>query len=241
MKFEKALYQKSYLWFIAFFLFMLWGFWFTYFTRIAEQENYRMHLHGAALIMWCLMLIVQPLLIRNKKVSVHRSVGKLSYVIVPFLLFSTTDLLAYRLQSKEVLTDSDNFFVALVLNALIVFLVLYALAIYHKDKGTIHARYMLATAFPIFTPITDRIISIHFPEWLTILPQVDGSPMVSVYGFAMTDVLLLILCVWDWRAHRRLNVFPVVLLLLTFYHFSVLNFYKYQFWVDFCRWIFIKE
>jgi hypothetical protein len=236
MKFEKALYQKSYLWFIAFFLFMLWGFWFTYFTRIADQENYRMHLHGVALILWCLMLIIQPLLIRSKKVELHKVSGKLSYFIVPLLLYSTTDLLLYRLHGKEVLTDSDNFFVAMVMNALLVFVILYTLAIFHRRKGTLHARYMLSTVFPILTPITDRIISIHFPGMLNGLPEIDGIPIVPIYGFALADVLLILLCIWDWLAHRRWNVFPLVLLLLSAYHFSVLNFYKYPFWVDFCKW-----
>lgn len=162
MKLEKSLYQRSYLYFIVFLLFMLWGFWFTYFTRIPDQENYRMHLHGAALILWCLMLIIQPWLIRAKRVNIHRKTGKFSYILVPFLLFSTIDLLNYKLQGKAVLSNSDNFFIALVLNALISFLIFYALAIFHKRKGTIHARYMLCTAFPLFTPITDRIISIHY-------------------------------------------------------------------------------
>lgn len=236
MKLEKSLYQKSWLYFIVFFLFMVWGFWFTYFTRILDQENYRMHLHGAALILWCLMLIIQPYLIRAKKVKIHKKTGKISYLLVPFLLFSTTDLFKYRLQGKGVLSNSDNFSVALVLNALVVFLVLYGLAIYHKGKGPVHGRYMLCTAFPMFTPITDRIISIHFPSWLRHLPTIDGKPIAPIIGFALADLLLIGLCIWDWRSHKRWNVFPVALLLLLGYHISVLNFYKYTFWIKFCEW-----
>ena len=41
MKLERALYQKSYLYLIGFFIFVLVGFWATYFTRILDQENYR--------------------------------------------------------------------------------------------------------------------------------------------------------------------------------------------------------
>ena len=236
MKLEKSLYQKSWLYFIVFFLFMLWGFWLTYFTRILDQKSYRMHLHGAALILWCLMLIIQPYLIRSKKVKLHKKIGKFSYFLVPILLFSTIDLLKYKLQGKSSLSNSDNFFIALVLNALVAFLILYGLAIYNKGKGTIHARYMLCTAFPMFTPITDRIISIHFPSLLRYVPAIDGKPIAPVIGFALADLLLIGLCIWDWRSHRRWNVFPFVLLLLIAYHISVLNFYKYPFWVKFCAW-----
>ncbi len=236
MKLEKSLYQKSYLYFIVFFLFMLWGFWFTYFTRILDQENYRMHLHGAALILWCLMLVMQPWLIRSKKVSIHKKLGKFSYLLVPFLLFSTVDLLKYRLHDQAELGNSDNFFIALVLNALLAFLILYCLAIYNKGKGPIHGRYMLCTAFPLFTPITDRIISIHFPSLLRYVPTLDGKPIAPVIGFAMADILLTGLCIWDWRSQKRWNVFPLALLILIGYHVSVLSFYKYSFWTKFCQW-----
>ncbi|HMP29172.1 MAG TPA: hypothetical protein PKD85_06215 [Saprospiraceae bacterium] len=233
---ERILYQKSYLYFVAFFLFMLWGFWFTYFTRILDQQNYRMHLHGVALIVWCIMLIVQPFLIRNKKIQTHKTIGKFSYILVPFLMFSTIDLLKYTLNSKTVLRNMDALFIALVINALIVFLILYGLAIYHRRHGTIHARYMLCTAFPMFTPITDRIFSIHFPSMLQFVPTVDGIPVAPVLGFAIANALLIGLCIWDWLSHKRWNVFPFALILLLGYHFAVLNFYKYPFWVKFCEW-----
>ena len=196
LKLEKSLYQKSYIYFIVFFLFMLWGFWFTYFTKILDQENYRMHLHGTALILWCLMLIVQPYLIRTKKVKIHKKIGKFSYLLVPFILFSTIDLLKYRLHGKVELSNADNFFITLVLNALVTFLILYGFAIYHKGKGSIHARYMLCTAFPMFTPITDRIINIHFPSLLNYFPTIDGDPIVPIFGYVLADILLLGLCIW---------------------------------------------
>lgn len=236
MKLEKSLYQKGYIYFLAFFLFMLWAFWMSYFTRILDQENYRMHLHGIALILWCLMLVIQPYLIRAKKVAIHRQLGKFSYVLVPFMVFTTVDLFKFRLLGKDPLSVNDIFGFALVLNALVVFLILYGLAIYHRDNGRIHARYMLCTAFPMFTPITDRIIFLYFPSVLDYLPKVDGFPNVVIIGFAMADILLLVLCIWDWRSHKRWNVFPFALLLLVAYHFSVLNFYEYPFWIRFCNW-----
>jgi hypothetical protein len=53
MKLERTLFEKSDLYFIAFFLFVLVGFWVSYFTNLLDQENYRMHVHGIALILWC--------------------------------------------------------------------------------------------------------------------------------------------------------------------------------------------
>ncbi len=236
MKLEINLFQKSYLYFIAFFLLVLSAFWFTYFTRIAEQENYRMHLHGIALILWCLMLIAQAYLIRTKRNALHRAIGKFSYLLVPIMLFTTLDLLQYQLHKQTVLAVPDYFFIALVVNALIAFVVFFGLAIWYRKKSTVHARYMICTIFPMITPATDRIIHIYFPSLLPLLPTMEGRPIVQVVGFLLGDLLLLGLSIWDWRSHRRWNVFPFALLLLLLYHYSVLNFYRFEWWQSACRW-----
>ncbi len=234
MKLERTLFEKSYIYFLSFFLLVLSAFWLTYITRIFEQENYRMHLHGTTLFLWCLMLIVQPLLIKKKMYLIHRRIGQFSYVLVPALVFTTLDLLRYRVKSQPAI---DYVFVALVVNALIAFIILYGLAIYHRKKSTIHARYMLCTVFPFFTPATDRIISIYFPSTLKYFPMLTGHPNVMLFGFALADIVLIGLCIWDWRSHRRLNVFPVALVVLLCYHYSVNTFYQYNFWKSFSDWL----
>ncbi len=234
MKLERHLFEKSHFYFLAFFLFVLSAFWLTYFTRLTEQESYRMHLHGIALILWCIMLIAQPLLIRLKRATLHQSIGKLSYVLVPFLLYTTFDLMRYRLQASG---HMDYFFVALVFNALIAFVVLYGLAIYFRRERSMHARFMLCTVFPMFTPVTDRIISIYFPSLLQHFPLVNGMPNVPLFGFVLADLILIGFCIWDWRSHRRLNAFPIALAILLIYHYSVLNFYRYDFWQGFSHWL----
>lgn len=239
MKLEKALYQKSYLYFIGFLLLALVGFWFTYFTRILDQENYRMHTHGITLILWCLMLIVQPYLIRTNRYALHKKVGLFSYLLVPVLLFTTLDLLKYKMRGLTSLGTMDYFFIALVVNSLIAFVILYGLAIFFKNKPTVHARYMIATALTMVTPITDRITHIYFPSFVHYLPTLEGNPIAPVVGFVLVDILLIILCCWDWISHRRWNVFPVVFVILLAYHYSVLNFHGFGFWKTFCQW-FIK-
>jgi len=234
MKLERTIFEKSHLYFLGFFLLVLAAFWLTYITRIFEQESYRMHLHGAALFLWCLMLIIQPFLIRKKMNLLHRRIGKFSYVLVPTLVLTTFDLLRYRIKQQPAI---DYIFVALVVNALIAFIILYGLAIYYRKKSAVHARYMLCTIFPFFTPATDRIISIYFPSTLEYFPMLNGQPNVMLFGFALADAILIALCIWDWKSHRRLNVFPVALLILLVYHYSVNAFYQYHFWKTFCNWL----
>jgi hypothetical protein len=216
---------------------MLAGFWLTYFTKILDQENYRMHLHGITLISWCALLIVQAYLIRTKRYSLHKKTGKLSYIIVPLIAFTTIDLYKYRLSELTVLSTRDYLFTASVLMALLTFLIFYGLAIFFKRKPTIHARYMICTAFPMFTAIIDRIIDSYFPFLLAYFPDVDG-PVIQVVGLTLADILLIILSIWDWRSHKRINVFPIALIIHLIYHYSVLNFYKFEFWQAFSNWFF---
>jgi hypothetical protein len=187
-----------------------------------------MHSHGIVLTLWCLMLVAQPLLIRARMNSLHKAIGKFSYLLVPLMIFTTVDLLRYKLNQVQLQT-MDYFFVALVINALIAFVLFYGLAIYHRKKSTIHARYMICTIFPMFTPVTDRIIGFYFPSLIPHLFPIEGNPILPVVGFLLADLILVALSIWDWKSHQRWNVFPVALVVVLIYHYSVLNFYKFDF------------
>jgi hypothetical protein len=86
---ERA-YNHIYIFFLSIFLVVVWGFWQTYimFFPSFQGFGYTHHMHGLLMMMWIFMLIVQPLLIRAGKLSLHGTVGKASYVVVPLLLLS---------------------------------------------------------------------------------------------------------------------------------------------------------
>ena len=69
---------------------------------------------------------------------------------------------------------------------------------------------MIATLFPLFTPVTDRLIGRFAPSVFGMVPTLDGSPLVQCAGFLLADVILAGLAVWDWRRNQR-RVFPVAL------------------------------
>jgi uncharacterized membrane protein YozB (DUF420 family) len=155
-------------------------------------------------------------------------------VLVPVLVFTTLDLFLYQIKRQPAI---DYALVALVLNALIAFIILYGLAIYYRKKSALHARYMLCTVFPFFTPATDRIMFVYFPSTIGYFPMLNGQPNVMIFGFVLADIILIGLCIWDWTSHRRLNVFPVALVVLLIYHYSVNTFYQYEFWKSFSDWL----
>jgi hypothetical protein len=127
-------------------------------------------------------------------------------------------------------------FCASVIFALIIFMLFYGLAIRNRNRPAVHARWMVCTVFPFFTPITDRIIAIHFRGLMPYLPSVDG-PVVQSAGLSLAALILAGLSIWDWRKHRRWDVFPVALAVQLFYFFAVLRFHRFEAWQSFCDWV----
>src|SRR5258707_13705325 len=70
--------------------FVTWGFYKTYIIFFPSFTGFNnvQHFHGAMMMTWMIILITQPLLIRSGKVTIHRAIGKLSYVIAPLLVVS---------------------------------------------------------------------------------------------------------------------------------------------------------
>jgi hypothetical protein len=125
---------------------------------------------------------------------------------------------------------------ALMLLSLVAFAVFYGLAIAKRRESQTHARWMVCTVFPMFTPVTDRLIAVNAPSVIGWLPRIEGNPVLPVVGFAAADLILLALSWWDWRANRRLDVFPVALGVLLVYHAATLTLHRVPLWNAFCTW-----
>jgi hypothetical protein len=233
---DRMLHRSSVWWFAAFALASLWAFWPSYFSQPLRQPEIRLHLHGIGMALWCLLLVSQAYLIRQGLKQTHRLVGKISYALVPFIALATFNLVHFRMKAAQPLSNVSLYFMALMLNAIVVFVAFYALAMYHRHRPAVHARYMVCTAFPLFTPVTDRLIFNYFPSFIGYAPVLDGSPLVQVLGFLLADALLLGLLIWDWRANRRKDVFPIALGLMILYHVSVLTSYRIPLWKSFGEW-----
>ncbi|PSR54978.1 hypothetical protein AHMF7605_16440 [Adhaeribacter arboris] len=161
---ERA-YNYIYLFFISILLVVVWGFWKTYIVFFPSFQGfgYTHHMHGLLMMMWILMLIVQPLLIRAGKLSLHRAVGKASYVVVPLLLLSI--FMVGKISYNKMIPASPQQAIAStaqIIPALFAFAVLYGLAIWKKKKSRIHMRYMLGTSLLMIGPALGRVQIIYF-------------------------------------------------------------------------------
>lgn len=190
--------------------------------------HWEQHFHGAVLMSWFAMLIIQPFLIRFGKNALHRTIGKLGYVLAPlvcFSIFMVVRMTYYRDLPKfpehEVLRD-----MALPVPNIFVFGLFYVLAMVNRHDSFAHMRYMIGTALLMIGPGLGRALIIF--GGMT-LPQ----SMIWVYGLAEGIAALMLLA--DFR--RRSNIKPMltILIVLLANHFIWMS-RETSAWQAFAKW-----
>jgi hypothetical protein len=205
---EKA-YNQLYLLFVAIFFVLLWGFFRTYIVLFPSFKGMVLtdHVHGALMMSWVLMLIVQPLLIRRKLLKWHRIIGKVSYVTMPLLLLSIFFVTKIGYQ-KDLGSGSRPEAVAgifLSLPNLVSLGFLYAMAILNKKKAKIHMRYMLGTSLFLIAPGLGRALIMYF--------HVAFSPAIY-YSYGVDLLLALTFLVYDLRRKRLYQPYIIISLVV---------------------------
>ena len=108
-------------------------------------------MHAFIASIWILMLIIQPLLILKKKYSLHRTIGKLSFIVFPLLILSFIPQIIRIFNSGNI----NNLFFPLADGLLLI--IFYSLAIYNRRATPKHMRYMIATSIVFLGPTVGRI------------------------------------------------------------------------------------
>ena len=229
MSVNRAIFHNSVFLFALIPVVAIWGFWVTYFTRPSETLSAYDHIHGLAMFGWTFMLISQSYLIRTNRRDIHRMMGKLSYLLAPLVVISTLVLANYRLNVRG-LTAEGMYILEMQIFTIIQFAVFYGMAMRHRKQPDVHARWMICTAFTLLDPILARVLMVNFLQ----VPLESGVIQYITYGF--TDLLVMVLVFWDWKSHRRRDVFLPALVLLLVTHLSVFVFNGTAAWESFARW-----
>ncbi len=234
MNLTKSINRNSVFFLLLFFIFALWAFWPTYFSNPFREMAVSVHIHGFLMTVWCLLLIGQALLIRFNQRSLHRAIGKSSYVLVPLIIISGISAVHFSV-TKLADYPPDNYYVEFghMFNALIVFGILYGLAMRFRKDSSTHARYMICTIFPAFTPVFSRIIFNNYDYVMGWLPALNEIPWVQIIGFALADIILLSLCIIDLKKRRRWHGFPIAFIIILIYHLGDFVLYRFEWFRSF--------
>src|SRR4051812_47839957 len=160
------------------------GFYKSYFGMFPYFDNSILpitHVHAVAMSLYVCLLVMQPLLIRYKKYKAHRLLGKVSYILVPIIVFSFF-LMSYKKYNDKLVhkISATDYTEYIFLNAakLLLFAGFYLLAISNKRNTARHMRYIIATALVFVEPAFSRATFF----WLNM----DFVPSM-LYSFVLTD------------------------------------------------------
>jgi len=200
----RTIHRHSTFFFVLVLLAAIIAFWPGYLSQIFDEPAAVVHVHGALMSLWLGLLISQAYLIRTNRREIHRQVGKLSYLLAPIVFIFIAII------RHNAMVESGNPMAAenlrlLLPNAIgqpLTFAFTYGLAIYNKHEPATHARFMMCTPIPMAGPILNRVMVNYLDMEAAGAGQVTRSLVITS---------LVVLSMWDWFKHRRLNVFPVVL------------------------------
>jgi len=171
------------------------AFWPTYYAIIFNSEFY-IYLHAFFAVLWFGMLIIQPYLIKSRRIDLHRLIGKLSYVIAPMVVVSIILLAHNRINlASEAFHSFQAYILYLQISLAVVFAITFGLAIYYRKTKPIHARFMVATSLTFIDPIFARLINTYAPD------AVSSNQWIT---FSLINVILIALSIMD-RKTEKLN------------------------------------
>ena len=120
------------------------GFYKTYiglFPDFGERIDLYIHLHAFIVSLWIAIMIIQSILIANKKWALHRRIGKLSYILFPLLILSFVPQIIKMVSRVDF---ADLFF---PVSDSILLIVLYSLTIYDLSSKRIDHPYLIVMIF----------------------------------------------------------------------------------------------
>ena len=195
------------------------GFYKTYLQFFPQFKGFRFvqHFHGSMMIVWLMMLLVQPILVRTGNFNLHRLIGKASYLLAPLVLMSMYVISQFRYNGLLESSGKAAATAHLALNFpnIVFFAVLYLLAILYKGQTELHMRYMCSTAFVLIGPGLARVLmgymALSLPDAVLVVriitPLITGvitivdsvrtrrlSPFAIVFGFMVLHTIL-----WEAR------------------------------------------
>ena len=166
-----------------------WGFYKTYTSEFPNfiNKTVTIHVHGIFLMMWMILLIVQPMLISTGRAKLHRTIGKISYVLGPLIIISMfmVGKGGYArgigvMPEKEILS-----IMVLDIRGFLSFALFWSLAMLYRKDSAAHMRYMIATGILAIGPGVGRGLitwfGVGFHEALTITDVLD----LAIVGFLL--------------------------------------------------------
>jgi hypothetical protein len=158
--------------------------------------------HGIAMSLWVILLLVQPLLVMNRKHRIHMALGKAGAVLAAliFVLGLESALESVRIDPSRMFVWSMTAkeFMAVPLISILIFAGLVAAGIVNRRRPEIHRPMMLLATLTVISAATDRI-----PAMLSLFDRtVWGTTFGPFFPPLVVGALLLMV---KWALTRSFD------------------------------------
>ncbi len=205
------------------------AFWPRYLSQITAQIDAYTHIHAALALLWCLLLIVQPVLARNHR-PIHRRLGAISYVIAPSFVAASLLLAHARFRAMSDASfqvEAPSLF--LPLSAVLLFSLSYLLAIRYRRNLSLHARFMILTGLPMIDPVLGRVIYFFGP-------QLPNPLLYQVITFSLTDLVVAILLFRPFLLRQFRTTYAAASASFPLVHMAWFTVAQTSTWLAFASW-----
>ena len=151
---------------IYFFVFVvlisLAGFFNSYLKFFPEFSKFPfiIHIHFLAFVAWFILLIIQPILQKRKKVNLHRKVGKLSFFLAPVLVLTIMILANNQIRREIVMLENNaaiTAFIALI--DIVSFSLFFIIAMTKSKNMRWHVAFLIAATLVVLNPGLSRLLN----------------------------------------------------------------------------------
>jgi hypothetical protein len=171
--------ERKYSWITALFgvlaLVSLSGFLQTYLVHFPTFESIPpgVHMHFVLFLLWIAMILYQPTLIKKRKLARHKSIGKLSYLLVPLMLV-TIWMMIFHVIQKYGNVDEEKVMISTTGSLLdsLSFTICYLISMRNKSKTPVHVAFLIGACLIVFNPGIGRLIAQSVSNDLAILVMI---------------------------------------------------------------------
>lgn len=186
------------------------GFWIPYLAEFPHFDGSitaAVHVHAVLLFTFLALLIVQPLAIRRRAFAIHRTLGRLTNVLMPFILIFSVTMLwkeyhEHLAEGSSIAAARNDEFLSAV--QLLLLGSLYGLAISSIRSRNVaaHMRYMICIVLVVLPAGLARTLG----YWFSF--RQSSSQTVSLM---LIDAVLLGLILFDQRGGRPIRPYVMTL------------------------------
>lgn len=161
---------------------------FGYFSTVTSRPVPTViHLHVLVALAWFVLLAMQPLLIRMQRPDLHRRLGWTSLALMLLFVVTAVPVMKYAFTNalSEMPRDVALSMLAQPVNGVLLLVLFYGLAVWHRRQLHRHVAFVLAAALATATPGLARL-------GLYVVGGMQGILLVIVFIYATLVVFMLL-------------------------------------------------